>query len=243
MKSKNKLIEFASAGLPRATAKISDGRDVTMRAFAVKELKLLMMADASGSAQDEQVLQVLNQCIETEGVDAKYLPSHDIEVLFVELYKISKGTSLVPVKFRCTHENEDGESCNTPINVNANLNNISVEGNKETTVALANGLVLNMRHPNVLEREYFGAENEEAFNLAMRCIYSIDTGTEVMVVGQDVSYEEVAEVIEYLDEKSFGSLVDFVGNIPTIVMHIPLKCPHCGHKEVVTLRGLADFFD
>ena len=240
---KNKLIEFASAGLPRATAKISDGRDVTMRAFAVKELKLLMMANASESGQDEQVLQVLDQCIETEGVTAKTLPSHDIELLFVELYKISKGTSLVPVRFRCTHQNEDGEVCGTPINVNANLNNITVEGNSETTVKLANGLTLNMRHPNVLEREYFNTESEEAFNLAMRCIFSIDTGSEVLVVGEDVSYEEVAEVIEYLDEKSFGALVDFVNNIPTIVMHMPLKCPQCGHREVVTLRGLGDFFD
>lgn len=239
---KNKLVEFASAGLPRATAKISDGRTVTMRAFAVKELKLLMMASAAGSGQDEQVLQVLDQCIETEGVSSHTLPSHDIELLYIELYKISKGTSLVPVKFRCTNE-IDGKSCNTPINVNANLNNIAIEGESEKTIVLSNGLTLNMRHPNVLEREYFNAESEEAFNLAMRCIYSVDTGTEIMKVGEDVSYEEISEVIEYLDEKSFGQLVDFVNNIPTIAMHIPLKCPTCGHREVAVLRGLADFFD
>lgn len=240
---KNKLIEFASAGLPRATAKISDGRDVTMRAFAVKELKLLMMASASETAQDEQVLQILDQCIETEGVSAKTLPSHDIEMLFVELYKISKGTSTIPVRFRCNHTDEEGKVCKTPITVNANLNNVKVEGNAEKAITLSNGLILNMRHPNVLERDYFSAESEESFNLAMRCIESVDTGTEVMKVGEDVSYEEIAEVIEYLDEKSFGDLVDFVNNIPTIVLHIPLKCPVCGHKEVVTLRGLADFFD
>lgn len=239
---KNKLVEFASAGLPRATAKISDGRTVTMRAFAVKELKLLMMASAAESGQDEQVLQVLDQCIETEGVSAHSLPSHDIELLYIELYKISKGTSLIPVKFKCTNDTEEGV-CGSPINCNANLNNISVEGSAEKDIVLSNGLTLSMRHPNVLEREYFNAESEEAFNLAMRCIHSVDTGTEVMVVGKDVSYEEVAEVIEYLDEKSFSQLIDFVNNIPTVVMHIPLKCPKCGHKEVVTLRGLGDFFD
>lgn len=243
MKQRNKLIEFASAGLPRATTKISDGREVTMRSFAVKELKLLMMASASETAQDEQVLQILDQCIETDGVSAKTLPSHDIEMLFVELYKISKGSSSIPVRFVCNHTNEDGDVCKTAITTNANLNNVSVEGNSEKSIKLSNGLILNMRHPNVLERDYFSAESEDSFNLAMRCIETIDTGTETMKVGEDVSYEDVSEVIEYLDEKSFGELVDFVNNIPTIVLHIPLKCPSCGHKEVVTLRGLADFFD
>lgn len=239
----NKLIAFATAGLPRATITLSDGREVTMRAFAVKELKLLMMAHTSESAQDTQVLQVLDQCIETPGITSKELPSHEIERLYIELYKISKGSSIIPVQYRCTQEH-DGETCNTPINVNVNLNNVTVEGHQESTVALANGLVLNMRYPNVIEREYFDNHDEnDVFNLAVRCIASVDTGTEVMVVGEDVTAEEVSEVIEYLDEKSFAALLTFVQNIPTVTMSFPLRCPKCGHKEVVTLRGLGDFFD
>ncbi|MGL5404370.1 MAG: hypothetical protein ACRC9I_11590 [Acinetobacter sp.] len=240
---KNKLVAFATAGLPRATIKMQDGREITMRAFAVKELKLLMMAHTSESAQDTQVLQILDQCIETEGVSSKELPSHEIERLYIELYKISKGSSLIPVQYKCTQEH-DGEICNTPINVNVNLNNVVVEGHQSDTVKLANGLTLNMRYPNVLEREYFNDHNEnDVFNLAVRCIKSVDTGTEVMVVGEDVTAEEVSEVIEYLDEKSFAAILEFVQNIPTVTMSFPLRCSKCGHKEVVTLRGLADFFD
>lgn len=242
--NKNKLIAFATSGLPRTTVKISDGRDVSIRAFAVKELKLLMMANESNSAQDEQVINVLNQCIETEGVDVKFIPSHDIELLYIELYKISKGTSTIPAVYKCT-QNVDGAVCGESIKVSINLNNITVDTPREPIVKLANGLVLNMRYPNILEREYFTDtdEHEDIFNLAMRCIDSVDTGTEVMKVGVDVTQEEITEVIEYLDESSFGSLIEFVQSIPTITTAFPLKCPKCGHQEVVTLRGLSDFFD
>lgn len=240
---KNKLVAFATAGLPRATIKLSDGREVTMRAFAVKELKLLMMAHTSSTAQDTQVLQILDQCIETEGLSSKTLPSHEIERLYIELYKISKGSSLIPVQYKCTQD-VDGEICNNPINVNINLNNVTVEGHQRDTVELANGLTLKMRYPNVLEREYFNDYSEnDIFNLAIRCIESVDTGTEVMVVGEDVSAEELSEVIEYLDEKSFSSLLEFVQNIPTVTTSFPLRCSKCGHKEIITLRGLSDFFE
>lgn len=241
--SKNKLVQFVEAGLPRTKTKISDGRVIKIRAFAVKELKLLMMANASESAQDEQVLQVLEQCIETVGIDVKSLPSHDIELLFIDLYKISKGTSIIPVKFRCTHTDEEGKICGSEINCKVNLNNVTFDSMTEKKIELSNGLTLNMRYPNILEREYFNDEVKETFNLAMRCIESVDTGSEVMVVGEDVSGEEIAEVIEYLDETSFTKLMTFVTEIPTVTLSMPLKCPSCGHTEVITLKGLADFFD
>lgn len=240
--NKNKLIEFASSGLPRATITISNGTQLTMRAFAVKELKLLMMSSESQSAQDTQIIQILNQCIETEGVDAKYLPAHDIEKMYIELYKISKGTSLIPVKYRCANT-VGKKSCNTPISVNLNLNNVVVDDIPNTTIKLHNGLKLNMRFPNILEREYFNDEPSNIFNLAMRCIESIDTGHEVMVVDKDITPEELSEVIEYLDENSFEDLFNFVSAIPSITLSFPLKCPKCGHEEVITLRGLGDFFD
>lgn len=243
---KNKLIEFASAGLPRTTFTISDGTSVKMRAFAVKELKMLMMANESGSAQDEQVLNVLDQCIETDGVTAKHLPAHDVEMLFIELYKISKGTSRVPVQFRCTNDVEvDGKMkpCKAPIKVSVDLNTAHVSGEAETKVTLTNGLVLNMRYPTVLEREYFTDTANDLFNMAMRCIVSVTTPAETLVVGEDVSEEEVAEVIEYMDEKSLEAMLTFIGTIPTVEIKFPLKCPKCGHEEIVVLRGLADFFD
>lgn len=241
--NKQKLFDFASAGLPRATYKISTGKDVTIRAFSVKELKLLMLADESKTAQGTQILQVLNQCIETEGVTADNLASHDIEMLYIKLYMISKGTSLIPVKYRCNNV-VDGKSCDTPIGVNVNLNNITISDAPDTTIKLSNGIVLNMKFPNIVEREYFEEyKPEKVFNLAMRCIESVTVGDETMIVGLDLSEEELSEVIEYFDDAAFGRLIDFVSSIPTISISFPLRCPKCKHEEVVSLRGLGDFFD
>lgn len=238
---KNKLIDLASAGLLRSKVKISDGSMVSVRAFTVKELKLLMMANTSETAQDTQVVQILSQCIETEGVDVNTLPSHDIEVLYVEIYKLSKGTTMIPVKYRCGNV-IDGKKCGSDIATNVNLNHMTLTESSDPVIKLTNGLSVNMRFPNILEMEYFDDEITNVFNLAMRCIDSINTGTEIMKVGVDITEEEVAEVVEYLDQESFANILEFVSNLPTISLKFPLKCPNCGHEEIIELRGLADFF-
>lgn len=238
----NKLLAIASAGLPRTVTKLSDGREVKIRAFAVKELKLLMMANTSETAQDVQVLQILDQCIETDGIEASMLPSHDVEKLYLDLYKISKGTSLVEVAYNCANV-VDGKKCNNTIKTTVNLNTVVYENDIDKTIKLTNGLVMNMRYPNILEREYFEDKFDNLFNLAMRCIESVDTGTEVLKVGVDITPEELMEVMEYLDESSFETMLEFVSNLPSITTSFPLRCPCCGHEEVMTLRGLGDFFD
>jgi hypothetical protein len=237
----SKLLDMATAGLLRTTVNISDGSEVKIRAFAVKELKLLMMASESGSAQDYQVIQILNQCIETDGIDANDLPSHDVEYLYLQLYKISKGTHLIPVKYLCTNE-VDGKKCNNPIATSLNLNNVVVDESPIPTIKLTNGLVFNMRLPTILEMDHFSDKTTNPVYLAIRCIKSVDTGSEVLVVGEDLDDEELAEVVDYLDESAFNQLIEFVTTLPSISLTFPLKCQKCGHEEIVTVRGLSDFF-
>lgn len=243
---KNKLIEFASAGLPRSTIKISNGINVKIRSMAVKELKLLMMAYTSETAQDEQVIQVLAQCIETPNVSVADLPSHDVELLYIELYKLSKGTHLVPVKYTCNSVDGDGVRCGSVINSNINLNSVTVDGMPDTVINLTNGLTLNMRFPTIAEISATDTEDGDItplLTLATTCIVSVDTGSDLLIVGEDLVDEEIMEVFDYLDESSLDSIIKFASSIPRVSTKFPLKCPKCGHEEIIELRGLTDFFD
>ena len=97
------------AGVPQTDVTISDGRVIKLRAFLVKELKLLMLAKEGGS-EDKMILQVMQQCVLTEGVDVEMLPAFDIETMYLQLYMLSKGSSIVDVSFVCQNEVE-GKIC------------------------------------------------------------------------------------------------------------------------------------
>ncbi|MFG0903417.1 T4 family baseplate hub assembly chaperone [Photobacterium damselae] len=236
------LKDLTTAGMPRIDYTLEDGRKITMRAFAVKELKLLLMASAAGNAQDFQVLQVLSQCIDQD-IDLELLPAHEVECLYLELYKLSKGSSIVPVSYKCTNE-IDGQPCGEHFTVNLNLNSVVKFDQTPRQIELVDGVTLNMRLPNTREREYFSEDTtRDAFNMAMACIESVETPSETMVVGIDIEREELAELIEYMDTRVFSEIMTWITTLPTLQLHVPVCCPKCRHTEVIALEGLGDFFD
>lgn len=240
MKTQQKLFDLVGGGLPRSTVQIT-GRSVEIRAFTVKELKLLMMAHTSETAQEVQILNVLQQCLVSD-VDVKTLPSIDVEKLYVELYALSKGSSLVPIKFTCRNEHENGEECGHSVLVNLNL--AQVETLHETINKIDLGsLTLIMRQPTALEMEYFEDSVKDRFNLAMRCVSHIETITgDVYTTGVDIAPEELAEVVDMLTPDNLEKIMRFATEIPTLKCKVDVKCPNCGHTEAVELVGLADFF-
>ncbi|MGL6228635.1 MAG: hypothetical protein ACRC3J_05445 [Culicoidibacterales bacterium] len=230
----------------QTTVKLIDGREVKLRAFLVKEYKLLMMANEANSNYEKVLIQVLQSCV-LDDTDVETLPIFEIENLYLNLWKLSKGISTIPVMFKCTNnvKNEDGTetSCDTEIKVVVNLNTVTLSNEVENRIVLNDSLTIQMRYPNILEAEYFDIKQEsDVFDMVNRCIDVIEFNGDVMKVGTDIDFEEVSEIMEYVDDKGFEKLSDFVGEIPQVTISIPVKCPKCGHQEPVVLKGLTDFF-
>ena len=231
---------------------LHDGRTVKIRAFVMKEMKLLMMAHESGSGHEQALIQVLKSCILDE-LDVETLPLFDVEHLYLQLYKLSKGNSIIPVTFRCINDVERivGDEltprktkCNTEIKSNANLNQVKMSEAPDSIVKITDQLTIEMRYPNVLEQEFFDMKKEsDIFNLINRCVSKIYMGPTVHIVGDDIGYDEVAEVMQYVDDVGFTKLAEFINDIPQVELTIPLVCPSCGHSEPVILTGISDFFD
>ena len=64
---------------------------IKFRPFLVKEEKILYMALESGDANDIKngVIQILDSCILTPGINVNELASYDVEYIFLRLRKLS----------------------------------------------------------------------------------------------------------------------------------------------------------
>lgn len=225
--------DFLTAGLQRTQVKLSDGRTVKIRAMAIKEKKLLEMAVAGGG-ETFQATDILDSCIDDE-IETAFLPAHDVERLYVELYKVSKATSLTPVDIEC--------SCGNVFKVMANLNGLTFIDECKTELELSGGVSVSMRYPTVFEMEAFEHDSaNDRFNFAVNCITKIDANGQTLTVGQDISKEELSELFDYMTVDTFHDLIKWVDTLPRLEVHIPCKCSECDHEEVVILKGLSDFF-
>lgn len=237
------------AGVPQMDYTLTDGRTIKLRSFLVKELKLLMIA-AEGSDEERIIMQVLQQCVLTPDVDLEMLPSFDIEMMFLQLFMLSKGNNFSVVNFVCQNE-VDGKLCGQNIKARVNLKTVKFdkEINRDNIIKVNEQMLLEMRYPRVIEREYFSAVKSagegaaKLIDLCLNCVSSIKANGQELKVGVDLSKEELAELMELVSGEVFEKITKFIETIPTLHTHIALKCPKCGNEEAVELRGLADFFD
>lgn len=243
--------EMLLASVQQSNLTLSDGKKIRVRAFLMREFKILMLASESESNMEDSIIQVLKGCVMTPGIDLEKLPIFDVETIYVAVWKLSKGTSIIPVKFTCTNtvmkmgedEVEREVQCNGEIKVNANLNKAKLSKVPDSNVVISDNLRVEMRYPTVYETEFFDVKKEsDLFDLVLRCVRSVTMNEETMVVGTDVSYEELVEIMDYIDDTGFAKMASFVNQLPQLSLTLAVKCPDCGHCEPVELVGLADFF-
>ncbi|ADQ52902.1 baseplate hub subunit [Aeromonas phage AsFcp_4] len=254
--TKDMLLE----AVQQSSVKLSNGKKMKVRAFLMKEYKIMMLANESESSMEDAMMQVLKNCIvDNAGIDVETLPIFDIETLYLTVWKLSKGTSVVPVSFICQNmvDELDDEGnpvmhgdhvaqrqCSTPIKVNANLARAKLSRVPESMIKLSDKINVKMRYPTVYESEFFNVEKEsDLFDITMRCVEEVHMNGEIMKVGEDIQPNELIELLDYIDANGYEKMAKFVNDIPQTTLDVAVKCPHCGHSEAYTLRGLSDFFD
>lgn len=210
--------------------------EIEVREMLVKELKQIIALGEFGientSESMIEMIKIIDGCILTPNVSMNNLPSVDVEKIYLALHRLTKGDT-VDMPLHCGH-------CDKEFTAPINLNLVHQSNEQIKSITLDTGLILNMRAPTMLESLISAADSNQIFNLAIRCIHSVDTGTETMVVGEDITPEELREVVEFFNENSFAELVHFIETIPTIVLRAPVECEHCKAKDVIELSGLAE---
>lgn len=219
----------------------STGKKIKYRPFLVKEEKVLILAQESGSQSEviRAIKDVLVACVQTRGFDVEKLATFDIEYLFLNIRGTSVGGD-VEVIITCP---DDGV---TQVPVTIFLNDIAVifEDTHKDTIKIDDTYSVKMRYPSIDEIVATEVEDvtvEQSLKLIATCIDQIYTEDESWAAS-DSSVEELQQWVEDLEPKQFGQLEQFFTTMPKLSHTVTVKNPKTGVDNDIVLEGLGSFF-
>ena len=124
----------------------SNNKKIKYRPFLVREEKILIMALESEDTSQitSAVVDILNDCIITKGIDVTKLATFDIEYLFLNVRSKSVGET-VEVNIVCPDDEK------TSVEVDIDLDSIKVQKTRghKTTVKLDDQYSMKLKYPSL----------------------------------------------------------------------------------------------
>ena len=229
----------------------SNGKKVRFRPFTVKEEKLFLMAAQSEEPDNiiNTIIQVLNNCI-LDDFDVQKASLFDIEFLFLNLRARSIG-EVVELSYKCNNEvlSESGDmkQCGNIVNIDVNLLEIAPDKDNQSDkkIELSGQLGMMMKYPtlNVLnmEKQNNLDDIDVIIEMIIDCIeYIYDADS--IYYAKDSTKEELMEFLDSLQSKELDKIKSFFDTLPKLEKKIDFDCKKCGHKELITLEGIQNFF-
>lgn len=233
--------------VPVYTVKIpSNGKEIKVRPFSVKEEKLLLMAAETNNIDDivSTSKQILNNCLISGDVDIDKLPFFDIDFLFIFLRAKSVGET-VDVSLTCNNTLENGNRCGHTFPTKMDINNCEIvtDDSLEWNIKLDKVSGVKMKYPNYALIKNLEGVNEldKKTTIIINSIEHIYDKNGVYS-SKDYSSQELKEFVEGLTEENYKKMEAFVDNFPTFVVRIEADCPKCGFHHSVRYSDFTDFF-
>jgi len=218
----------------------STGKKIKYRPFLVKEEKVLILAQESGSQKEmaRSIKDVIDACVLTRGFKVDELSTFDVEYIFLNIRGRSVGED-VEVIITCP---DDGE---TKVNHTIFLDDIDVvfQDDHEQTIKLDDSYSIKMKYPTmemVMEAEG-DVSVQQSLELIAGCIDQIFSEEESWAASES-STEELTEWIEELEPKQFQKLERFFETMPKLSHTITIRNPETGVDNEILLEGLGSFF-
>lgn len=223
----------------------SNGQELTIRPFLVKEEKLLLMAVKSDDPQEiiRTTKQVINNCIISPEINVDTLPFFDIDYLFIALRAKSIGET-IELNFICQNKVEDTK-CGGKFSVNVDIANIEVENkDKPLEIKFHDDLIFKMKYPTYGLMKLLDEKSDMLETKIKIIVASIDR---IFTKGQyftakDITPAEMQDFVEGLTQQQFGVLEEFVNNFPTFYATGSGRCVKCGKEHNVRYKDFVNFF-
>jgi len=224
----------------------SNNKKVKYRPFLVREEKILVMSLESEDMKQitNSIVQILDDCILTKGVDVTKLASFDIEYLFLNIRAKSVGES-VEVNITCPDDEK------TTVEMNINIDSIKVKKDRKhkDIIKLDDTLSMKLKYPSMeqfMENNFdvneATADNvSKSLGLITTCIDQIYNDEESWDADES-SKDELTDFIEQLNTKQFKQIEKFFETMPKLSHKIKIKNPKTEVESEVVLEGLAAFF-
>jgi hypothetical protein len=218
----------------------STGKKIKYRPFLVKEEKVLILAQESGSQSEmtKAIKEVIGACVQTRGFKVEELATFDIEYLFLNIRGKSVGED-VEVIVTCP----DDEVTQVPVTIFLDEINVVIDEEHESNIKLDDTYSVKMKYPSM--ESVMGVDGdvtvEQSLELIASCIEQIYSEEESFAAS-DSSLKELVAWVEDLEPKNFAKLEKFFTTMPKLSKTIEVVNPETGVKNEIVLEGLGSFF-
>tara|TARA_A100001201_G_scaffold142314_2_gene140151 strand:+ start:360 stop:1082 length:723 start_codon:yes stop_codon:yes gene_type:complete len=224
----------------------STGKKIKYRPFLVREEKILIMAMESEDMTQitDAIIQIIGDCILTEGVKVQSLATFDIEYIFLNVRAKSVGET-VDVNVTCP---DDGE---TQVEMSIDIDTIKIQKTRghKNIIKLDDQLSMKLRYPSLdqfvesnFETNKDSSEVAQSLSMITSCIDMIYNAEESWEAS-DYSKKELDEFIGQLNTKQFKQIEKFFSTMPKLSHKLMVTNPKTKVESEVVLEGLASFFN
>ena len=224
---------------------------IRFRPFVVKEQRNLMMALESRDSDtiEQNIRQIVQNCLVTDKIDVEKLPIVDVEYLFVNLRARSIG-EIVKSTLECdaeiTAENGEKKFCSNKIDVDVDLLNLNVEhkGDVTDTIRMNDTITVKLKYPpfSLVKRIKESEDNMNfLFTLIAESIEWIHDGQQYHYAHEQKP-EDLVDFVESLNQPHLEKLENFFDNLPRLKKEMTAVCNKCGKDHDIEIEGLESFF-
>ena len=223
----------------------SSGKKIKYRPFLVREEKILIMALETEDVKQitDSVIQILNSCILTKGIDITRLATFDIEYLFLNVRSKSVGET-VEIVLTCPDDNK------TTVPTSIDIDSIKIKKDKKhkDTIKLDDNLSLKLKYPSMqqfIENNFEASDKNEVSNtldMIVSCIDAIFNEEESWPASESTK-KELEDFVDQLNTKQFKMIEDFFATMPKLTHTVKVKNPKTNVESTIILEGLAAFFN
>jgi hypothetical protein len=218
----------------------STGQKIEFRPYLVKEEKILMVALES---KDQNTIisalkDVIRACV-YDDIDTRKMTTFDLESIFMQLRSKSVGET-INLKLKC-------ESCSEGNDYVINIEDIEIPkiNKDDKTVMITDTVGVVFNYPTLDGIKDYTEDQlktvEGLSDLIADCMDTIfdDNG---VYSAKDETREELLKFIDGLNGSQFQKVTQFFEKIPSLSHSIEYNCKSCGHKNMITLKGIESFF-
>ena len=222
----------------------STDEEISYRPFLVKEEKLLLIAQETGTdkATYTAIKNIIKNCC-VGNLDVDKMPLFDMEYIFLNIRAKSVG-EVAELKITCPDDEK------TQVNVEVDLTKVKVQMDEkhDARIQLTDDIGLLMCYPTLGTVGYATSAKDDSesnakalFEMIGNCMYQIWQGEETFDC-MDYSHKDKMAFLESLTHDQFEKIQLFFDTMPTLKHDIEITNPNTNVKSTLTLSGMNDFF-
>ena len=216
----------------------SSGELIEYRPFLVKEEKILLIAQETGTsaAMTAALRDIIKACTYNK-LDVYSFTMSDLEYIFLNLRAKSVGESST-ISIKCSE-------CSEFVNITIDLTEVQVIKSEEVMdnkIELTNDVGVILKAPGLKEMEKASrSKNNNPISESIEAVIESIYDSEQVYPLAEATPKDTEAFIDSLTHGQTVLIQKWIENMPKLEHKIEFTCKN-GHKNERTLSGLADFF-